>query len=123
MDLPYGTGMTTMNYEELESKNSEKRMHERSDCKGIIKWSYFNQSKYFNGELLNFNQNGFYFETSRAIKTGAGILIQVTKFFPENLSSNDKEVLRNVCLGKVKHCNEILKDDSACYGVGIKYIY
>ena len=112
-----------MNSEELEPKNSEKRMHERSDCKGIIKWSYFNQSKYFNGELLNFNQNGFYFETSEAIKTGAGILIQVTKYFPKNLSSNDKEVLRNVCLGEVKHCNEILKDDSTCYGVGVKYIF
>jgi hypothetical protein len=33
--------------------NHEKRMNERSDCKGIIKWSYFNQSNYFGGELLN----------------------------------------------------------------------
>jgi hypothetical protein len=110
-----------MDNEELEP-NNEKRMNERSDCKGILKWSYFNQSHYFGGELLNFSQKGFYFETSEAIKTGATLLIQLTKFFPENLSSNDKELLRNLCIGEVKHCNEILKNNSTCYGVGIKYI-
>ena len=110
-----------MNNEELEP-NNEKRMDERSDCMGIIKWSYFNQSNSFDGELLNFSQKGFYFETSKAIKTGATILIQLTKFFTENLSSNDKELLRNVSIGEVKHCNEILQNNSTCYGVGINYI-
>ena len=111
-----------MNNEESELKN-DKRMHERSNCKGIIKWSYFNQSNYFDGELLNFNQKGFCFETSEAIKTGATIIIQLTKYYPEILSSNDKELLRNVCIGEVKHCNEILKENSTCYDVGIKYIF
>ena len=111
-----------MNKEELEP-NNEKRMNERSDCKGIIKWSYFNKSNYFDGELLNFSPKGIYFETSEAIKTGVTIFIQLTKYFPENLSSNDKELLRNVCIGEVKHCNEILKNDSTCYGVGIKYFF
>ena len=110
-----------MNNEELEP-NDQKRINERSDCKGLIKWSYFNQSNYFDGELFNFSKKGFYFETSKAIKKGATILIQLTKIFPENLSSNDKELLRNVCIGEVKHCNEILKNDSTFYGVGIKYI-
>ena len=111
-----------MNKEELEP-NNEKRKNERSDCKGIIKWSYFNKSNYFDGELLNFSPKGIYFETSEAIKTGVTIFLQLTKYFPENLSSNDKELLRNVCIGEVKHCNEILKNDSTCYGVGIKYFY
>ena len=110
-----------MNKEELEP-NNEKRMNKRSDCKGIIKWSYFNKSNYFDGELLNFSPKGIYFETSEAIKTGVTIFLQLTKYFPENLSSNDKELLRNVCIGEVKHCNEILKNDSTFYGVGIKYI-
>ena len=110
-----------MNNEEFKT-DTEKRLAERSDCKGIIKWSYFNKSNYFGGELLNFSHQGFYFETSEAIKTGATILIQLKKIFPENLSSDDKELLRNVCLGEVKHCNEIHKNDSTCYGVGIKYI-
>jgi len=110
-----------MNHEELEL-NNEKRMNERSDCKGIIKWSYFNQNSYFDGELLNFSPKGIYFETFEAIKTGATIFIQLTKYFPENLSSNDKKLLRNVCIGEVKHCNETLKNDSTCYGVGINYI-
>ena len=64
-----GTEVITMHDEELEPKK-EKRMHERSDCKGIIRWSYFNQSNHFDGELLNFSPKGFYFETSEAIKTG-----------------------------------------------------
>ena len=107
---------------EMLGPNDEKRRHERSGCKGLIKWSYFNHSNYFDGELLNFSQKGFYFETSRVIKTGATIFIQLTEYFPENLSSNDKELLRTVSLGEVKHCNEIIKDDSTSYGVGIKYI-
>lgn len=111
-----------MHDEELEPKK-EKRMHERSDCKGIIRWSYFNQSNHFDGELLNFSPKGFYFETSEAIKTGATIFIQFTKYFPKNLNPDDKDLLRNACIGKVTHCNEILKNDSTCYGVGIRYIY
>jgi len=111
-----------MNNEELEP-NDEKRINERSDCKGIIRWSYFNRSNFFDGKLFNFNSNGFYFETSEAIKTGATIFMQLTKYYPENLSSNDKELLRNVCIGEVKHCKEIPKDDSTCYGVGIKFIF
>ena len=113
--------MIRMNNEGFKT-DTEKRLDERSECKGIIKWSYFNKSNHFGGELLNFSQQGFYFETSEAIKPGATILIRLTKFFHENLSSNDKELLRNVCIGEVKHCNEILKNDSTCYGVGIQYI-
>jgi hypothetical protein len=60
-----------MNNEELEP-NNEKRVHERSDCKGLTKWSYFNQSNRFDGELLNFSQKGIYFETSEADKTFSG---------------------------------------------------
>ena len=101
----------------------EKRTHERSDCKGLIKWSYFNNSKYFGGELLNFSQKGIYFETPKAVKTGTNILIHLTKIFPENLSESDKEMLRNVCIGEVKHCNKILRNHSTRYGVGIQYIF
>ena len=111
-----------MNNEELEP-NDEKRINERSCCKGIIKWSYFNRSNFFDGKLFNFSSNGFYFETSEAIKTGATIFMQLTKYFPENLSSNDKELFRNLCIGEVKHCKEIPKDDSTYYGVGIKFIF
>ena len=50
------------------------------------------------------------------------LFIRFTEYFPDNLSPNDKELLRNVGLGKVKHCDEILKEDSTRYGVGIKYI-
>ena len=92
--------MIKMNNEEFET-NIEKRMNERSDCKGIIKWSYFNKSNHFGGELLNFSHQGFYFETSEAIKPGATILIRLTKFFHENLSSNDKELLRNTNLTEI----------------------
>jgi len=49
--------------------------------------------------------------------------MQLTKYYPENLSSNDKELLRNVCIGEVKHCKEIPKDYSTYYGVGIKFIF
>lgn len=111
-----------MQSSELEPIN-EKRMHERSDCKGLIKWSYFNNSDSFGGELLNFSKKGFYFETPKAIKTGSNIFIHMTKYFPENISESDKELLRNVCIGEVKHCNEILRNHSVCYGVGIKYIH
>ena len=110
-----------MNDEGMEPKK-EKRMNERSDCKGLIKWSYFNQTIFFNGNLLNFSKEGSYFETPNAIHTGATIFVRFIKYFPENLSTNDKKELHNVCLGKVKHCNEIIKDNSTYYGVGIKYI-
>ena len=122
MDSFAGMEVIAMNNDDLEP-NKEKRLHQRSDCKGMIKWSYYNQSNGYDGKLLNFSPKGFYFETSQAVKTGATIFIQFTKYFPENLSSDDKALMRNVCFGKVKHCNEIQKSDATRYGVGIKYIF
>ena len=122
MDLPDDAEVITMNDKESDP-NQEKRIYERSNCKGLIKWSYFNQSNSFIGELLNLSRDGIYFETSKDVKLGANLFIQFTKYFRENLSSNDKAKLRNICLGEVKHSNKTLKDDSTRYGVGIKYIY
>ena len=111
-----------MNIEELEPVK-ENRIHERSNCKGMIKWSYFNQSNSFDGELLNFSPEGLYFETSKDIKIGTIIFLRFTKYFSENLCANDKELLRNVCLGKVKYSDETLKEGFTSYGVCVKYIY
>jgi hypothetical protein len=108
-----------MKNEQLEPEK-EKRYHRRSGCKGKLKWSYFNKSNSFNGELLNFGPEGLYFETSKNVRIGATIFIQLTKYFPERLTPREKDLLRNVCLGKVIHCEERIKQDSTCYGVGVE---
>jgi hypothetical protein len=47
-----------MNHGELQP-NDEKRIHDRSDCKGIIKWSYFNHRTFFGGDLLTSAKKDF----------------------------------------------------------------
>ena len=71
---------------------------------------------------MNLSQEGSYFETTKAIQTESIISVRFIEYFPENLNTNDKRELRNVCLGKVIHCDENIKDHSTYYGVGIKYI-
>jgi len=69
------------------------------------------------------SKNGVYFETREVIKKGATVFLQFTKFFPENLSLNDKGLVRNVGLGEVKHSKEIIKEHAISYGVGVRYLY
>ena len=111
-----------MKNEKLEP-NEEKRTHRRSDCKGILKWSYFNNNNSFDGELLNFSPEGLYFATSENIRIGAIIFIQFTKYFLKKISPNEKDLLRNVCIGKVKHCEERVQQNFTCYGVGVECFY
>lgn len=103
------------------AEHLEKRMDERYECEALIKWSYFNQDRCFDAKILNFSRNGFYFETSHAIKSKTYIFTRLETLFTKNMKLIEQECLRTVSLGEVKWCHELSKDDLGYYGVGIRH--
>jgi len=99
----------------------EKRMCERYNCEALIKWSYFNQDRFFDAEIFNFSRNGFYFETSYEIRPKTTIFIRLEAFFLKKMKLTEQECLRTVSLGEVKWCHELSKDNLSYYGVGVRY--
>lgn len=101
--------------------HAEKRVYERYNCEASIKWSYFNQDRFFDAKILNFSRNGFYFETSYEIGPKATIFIRLETPFTKNVFLTEQECLRTVSIGEVRWCHEISKDDISYYAVGVRH--
>jgi hypothetical protein len=101
--------------------HAEKRIYERYNCEALIKWSYFNQDKFFDAKIFNFSRDGIYFETSSAIRQKATIFIRLETLFTKNMRLNEQECLRTVSLGDVRWCQELSKDDMNYYAVGVRH--
>jgi hypothetical protein len=103
------------------AEHAEKRMYERYNCETLIKWSYFNQDKFFDAKIFNFSKNGCYFETSSAIRPNATIFIRLENLFTKNMSLSEYECLRTISIGEVRWCKELSKDGLSYYSVGVRH--
>jgi hypothetical protein len=54
---------------------AEKQTGQRHACRGTMNWVYFNKERYGAARILNFSQNGSYFETDQALVHGSTVLI------------------------------------------------
>ena len=103
------------------AKHPERRMYERYDCEALIKWSYFNHERFFEAKIFNFSRDGFYFETSFAVKPKTYIFIRLETLFTKNMRLTKQECLRTVSISEVKWCHELSKDNLSYYGIGVKH--
>lgn len=103
------------------AEHAEKRMYERYNCEALIKWSYFNQDRFFDAKILNFSKDGCYFETSSAVRPNTTIFIRLENLFTKNISLSEHECLRTVSIGEVRWCKEFSKDGQSYYTVGVRH--
>lgn len=103
------------------AEDKEKRMNERYHCEALIKWSYFNNDRFFEAKVLNCSRNGIYFETPHTIRQGTTIFIRTETLLSKNMRLNELECLRTVSLGEVKWCNERFEDGVSYYQAGVRH--
>ena len=99
----------------------KRRKEKRYNYEAKIKWSYFNKGSFYDAKILNFSQNGVYFETPHEIKSGRAILIRVETHLYKNMKYHKSLCLRTVSLADVKWCNESSKDGVSNFGVGVRH--
>jgi hypothetical protein len=102
---------------------AEKRIEQRHACKGTMKWVYFNKECYGAARVLNFSQNGSYFETDHAFDLGSTVLIHVFKCMGCVDVSKTPANLRWNALAEVKWCQKLSDSDNTLYAVGVRYHY
>ncbi len=100
------------------SAQAEKRIEQRHACKGTMNWVCFNKECYGAARILNFSQNGSYFETDHALTLGSTVLIHVFKCM--NCVDVSKK-LRWDALAEVMWCQKLLDSDHTAYAVGVRY--
>ena len=100
---------------------AEKRTEQRHTCNGTMKWGYFNTESYRSAKVLNFSQNGSYFETDQALVIGSTVLINVLKCTDCVEVSNTPFGLRWNALAEVKWCQKLSDSEDAPYAVGVRY--
>ena len=93
----------------------------RHSCEAVIKWSYFNQEVYFDAKLINFSENGLYFETGRELKPGVSIFLDMKRISLSMVKSKDHQRPRSVSLGEVQYCIDLSGRHQSCYGVGVRF--
>ena len=102
-------------------ESTEKRRHVRHRCEAVIKWSYFNQEVYFNARLINFSDDGVYFEADRELKPGVSIFLDMKTISSTMVRSKDHQRPRSVSLGEVQWCIDLSERHQARYGVGVRF--
>ena len=102
---------------------AEKRIEQRHACKGTMKWVYFNKECYGAARILNYSQNGSYFQTDQALALGSTVLIHVFKCMDCVDVSKTPANLRWNALAEVKWCQKISDSDNTLYAVGVRYHY
>jgi hypothetical protein len=100
---------------------TEKRDCDRYDQEALISWSYFNTTNFFNAKLLNYGENGLFFESEFKLQPGVGIYIRLDKLLPKHSDDKLHEGFRTVTLGETRWCNEILATGLHKYAIGINY--
>lgn len=102
--------------------NSDKRAYERRNCSASMVFSYFNQTQSYDAKVLNCSAGGICFQSSLYLQPGATVCIRVKEFQCADDSPEDTvDGLHCMSIGEVKWCNELPGDESAAYGVGVKY--
>ncbi|MBW2410858.1 MAG: PilZ domain-containing protein, partial [Deltaproteobacteria bacterium] len=86
-----------------------------------IAWSYFNQNACFDARLINFSQNGVYFQTDRELKPGVSIFLNMKKISSGMIEANDHQRPRSVSLGEVQWCIDLSGRNRSCFGVGVRF--
>jgi len=102
---------------------AERRIDQRHACKGIMNWVYFNKECYGAARVLNFSENGSYFETDQALALGSTVVIRVFKCMNCLDVSKTPGNLRWNALAEVKWCQKLSGSDNTPYGVGVRYHY
>ena len=100
---------------------AERRVEQRHACEGTMNWVYFNKECYGAARVLNFSQNGSYFETNRALILGSTVLIHVLKCMDCLDVSKALGNLRWNALAEVKWCQKLSDSDHTPYSVGVRY--
>jgi hypothetical protein len=100
---------------------TEKRRHARHKCQAVIKWSYFNQDVYFDARLINFSDDGVYFETGRELKPGVSIFLDMKRVSSSMIEPKDHQRPKSVSLGEVRWCSDLSRKDQNIYGVGVRF--
>jgi hypothetical protein len=103
------------------TKPDSKRAYDRYDCCFSISCARFNSTRSIQGRMMNYSQNGLYFESKSALLQGMSVLVRVQKNLAADTACEIKEGFRSLALGEVKWCEEFISEGSVYYGVGVKY--
>ena len=99
----------------------EKRVEKRHNCKASIIYNCFNREIIFNAEMLNYSEGGMYFESDSFFKEGTNIFFKMKKCLFDSSDPEPCNGLRTVSLAEVRWWKEISDEDSAHFGIGVKY--
>lgn len=87
----------------------EKRLHERYDHETDIIYSCGEKQEFNNARLFNSSEGGMYFNSKYELIRGSLVSIKMDRFC-------------SIYYANVTRCKKITKDDTPCYGIGIKFI-
>ena len=103
------------------TKPDSKRGYKRYGCCFSASCARLNSVQYIRGRMMNYSQNGLYFESESALRPGLSVLIRVQKNLAADTNCEIKEGFRSLVLGEVKWCKKFISEGAAYYGIGVKY--
>ena len=103
------------------SNYMEKRINNRRKCDASIVCAYFNKENVSYAKMLNYSQDGMYFESDSLFEEGSNIFFKIKDCLFELSDPDLIEGLRTASLAQVKWCKNMGGKDASHFGIGVKY--
>ena len=102
--------------------NYERRLSERNNCDGLIRFALFNRTEYRQALITDCSQEGLRLQSQIELRPGCylSIWVEIVRL-AESEEICDVNV-RSIGIAEVKWCQPITADLETVFAIGVKYL-
>ena len=100
---------------------TEKRTTQRQAQEASLVFSRFNAQSLYDAKMVNYSQEGMYFETNELFRENTDIFFRVQNCDSDSIDQQLRPGFRTISLAQVKWWRRLRNGTNHRYGIGVKY--
>lgn len=107
------------------STTLEHRRHERRECPGgaSVSYSFFNRTRIFGAQLLNFSDRGVYFKSRQPILKGTIVVIRFDRSPSGNSCADWAGPPCSLALAEIRWCEPCEESPEPMFKIGAQFMF
>ena len=103
----------------------EHRRHERRECPGgaNVSYSYFNRTRIFGAQLLNFSDRGVYFLSRQPILKGTIVVMRFDRSPTERSAADWPGPPCSLALAEIRWCEPCAESPESMFKIGAQFMF
>ena len=103
----------------------EHRRQERQECPGgtDVSYSFFNRTRFYSAQLLNFSDRGVYFTSQRPLLKGTIVLMRFDRSSSGRSSTDWAGLPCSLALAEIRWCQPCEKSAQDVFKIGAQFMF